>query len=155
MGRLHGRAAFAGLLLPLGLCACSSISASIGSVSNSVEAAFGSVSDSFKSLSGGGGSSSASLYRADVREYTLASLSASDRDDAGKQGGEKLDFMRELGRIAELHGITDWEGDANTSAAIREAVESGAVDAVAIERLRAELAPLGAEWVDAAVGVAR
>jgi hypothetical protein len=156
MGRLGSRAAFAGLLLPLGLCACS-ISQSVESVSNSVSEGLGSVSDSFKSISnssGGGGSSSASRYRGDVRQYALASLSEAE-------AGGKSEFVRELGRIAELHGITDWEGDADTAAAIRDVVASGAVDAAGIARLREELAPLGEPWIDAAfapapaVGAAR
>jgi hypothetical protein len=149
----------AALLLPLGLSGCVLLSESSDSVSASISKGLGSVSDSFKSLSGssgGSGSSTASRYRADVREYTLASLTDADANGAaGTDGDRSLDFVRELGRIAELHGVTNWEGDANTAAAIREAVDSGAIDAAGVARLREELAPLGPQWVDAAVGAAR
>jgi len=138
----------AALILPLGVVACSSISDSVESVSKSVTNAFDSGSDSSASSSDsstGGGSKSAARYRTDLRAYTVASLSDPERR------GEDVEFVRGIGRIAELHGITDWEGSVDTVVAIREAVASGAIDGTGVARLRRQLAPLGPQVVSAAL----
>jgi hypothetical protein len=150
MGRLGIRAAVGWFVLPLGVCACSSISASIQSVSNSVYGALGSVSDAVKSVSGSGGKSGGSAdagarYRTDLCAYTRSCFSEEE------QVGESGDFVRELGRIAELHGVTDWEGDANTAAAFRETIARGALGEAGLARLRRDLEPLGPHWLDAAL----
>lgn len=139
------------LVLPLCLCGCSLLSQSSDSVSTSVEKGLGSVSDSFGSISGsasGGGGSSASTgarYRADLLAYARTTLSEEER------AGEGDEFVREVGRIAERHGITDWEGNESTAAALREALASGAVGPDGLARLRRDLAPLGAAWLDGAL----
>ena len=150
MGGLLSRMV-ASIALPLVLSGCSLLSESSDSLSTSVEKGLGSVSDSLKSISGsssGGGGGSASIgsrYRADLLAYTRTCLSEEER------AGEAAEFMRDVGRIAERHGIADWEGDANTAAALREAVAGGAIDADGIARLRRDLAPLGPGWLDDAL----
>lgn len=153
MGGLLIRAA--GPIALLGLCGCTLLSQSSDSVSTSVEKGLGSVSDSLGSISGsssGGGGKSASTgarYRADLLAYARTCLSEAERT------GEGDDFVREVGRIAERHGITDWEGNENTAAALREAVASGAVGPDGVARLRRDLAPLGPEWLDGALAPPR
>src|SRR5262245_60923499 len=150
MGGLPLRAV-ASIALPLGLCGCSLLSQSSESLSTSVEKGLGSVSDSVKSVSGsssgggGGSASTGSRYRADLLAFTRTCLAEEE------QKGEGDDFVREVGRIAERHGIADWEGDANTAAALREAVASGALVPDGIARRRRDLAPLGPEWLDEAL----
>lgn len=127
------------------LPACASISASLDSVSDSVSTAFESVSGSFGSASGSSGGEEAdakasALYRSDLCAYTVASLGEADSD-----------LVRGIGRIAQSHGITHWEANANTIPAIRAAIASGGVDASGVERLRRELEFLGPDWVDAAL----
>lgn len=150
MARLAQRAVLS-IALPLGLLGCSLISESVGSVSDSVEKVLGSVSDSFGSISGsssGGGGGTASngeRYRADLCAFAETRLSERE------QSGESEEFVREVGRIAESHGITDWEGDENTARALREAVAKPGLGPDGVARLRRDLAPLGEPWLDAAL----
>jgi hypothetical protein len=154
MGQLPSRAVLP-IALSLGLSACSLISQSVESVSESVSKGLGSVSDSFGSISGsssGGGGGTASTgerYRADLCAFVQTRLSQAEQD--GEQAGAGDDFVREVGRIAERHGITEWEGDPNTARALREAIATGGIGPDGVARLRRDLAPLGAPWLDGAL----
>jgi hypothetical protein len=96
---------------------------------------FGSGAGSRSSGTGGGASVDAA-YRRDLHSYTVASLARTDAP------GE---LLRGVSRIAELHGITDWESAPATVEALRDAAQDPAVDDAARDRLRDELAPLGDE----------
>jgi hypothetical protein len=144
------RQAVAAVVLPAFLPACGSISASFESASDSVSTALESVSDSLTSPSGSSSgdeadAKAATQYRTDLCAYTLACLGEEER------AGTDAEFVRGIGRIAESHGITHWEGNANTLTAICEAVQAGAVDPAGIARLRRELGMLGPQWIDAAL----
>jgi hypothetical protein len=68
-----------------------------------------SISDSVKSSSDSSSSSSPGsaeeAYEGDVRDYTYAFVTS---------GGSRSDFRQGLSRIAEKHGVTNWEGDMAT-----------------------------------------
>lgn len=115
-------AAFATLAFLSGGC---SISASSASISDSITQSSKSISDSISSSSPDGSSKSESAYREDVRDYTVA---------ATRPGRDPTAFPRGLARVAQEHGITNWEADAATFVGIGEGlrqagVEPGAVDA--------------------------
>ena len=107
------------------------------SVSKSASEALGSVSDSVRSVSDqatGVGDAEERLereYRDDVR--------VAARDLVGN-GASANELQRELGRIAELHGISDWEAWPGTMVAIGAGIcEAG----IAESELDGELVRLG------------
>ncbi len=104
------------------------------SVSKLATTASQSVSKSLRSASGSlTGDDSARLereYRDDVRVATRAWVETGDGSAA---------FLRELGRIAELHGISHWEAEPGSLIAIGAgACEAGASDAE-LDRIVADL----------------
>jgi len=127
---------------------CSSVSASLNSVSEAsngvVESLKGSVNSSSKS-SGGGGGQAALNYQRDVHSFALACLG---RDE------EPGEFVRGMSRVAELHGVSDWEESPDTYTAIHALVAADELDAAGLARLRAGLAPLGPDKVARALGEA-
>ena len=82
----------------------------------------------WSSSSSGGGSSA---YRDDISESTYAYV---------RTGGGLPAFQRELGRVAERHGVTDWEGDPATWFAMGEGLARAGVSAAALEAFKSELA---------------
>jgi hypothetical protein len=92
------------LLLVLTLGACS-FSYSSKSISSSVESS----SDSVSSSSPGGAERA---YRHDVRDYAQAYASSG--------GGDYRAFQADLAKVAERHGITDWESSMTTWVAVGE-----------------------------------
>jgi len=75
------------------------------SISKSVTAASGSIIDTVKSSSktiSGGDARLEQEYRDDVRVAARTLVDSGASDD---------EFLRELGRIAELHGISHWEAE--------------------------------------------
>ncbi|MFI5315014.1 MAG: putative lipoprotein [Myxococcota bacterium] len=106
----------AALLAALPAIGCSAISAIVESPSDSSAASSRSIAGSFDALSGsssGGGQTTPekTSYRRDLRQY--AALFA-------KSGGTREEFLRGVARIAEDHGITNWEADPSTPRAIGE-----------------------------------
>ena len=100
------------LLLAATQVACS-FSYSSGSLSDSVQSSshsLGSSSDSVSSSSPGGAERA---YQADVRDYTRTFAAAGPRADLTA-------FRSDLARLAERHGITDWESNLATYVAIGE-----------------------------------
>lgn len=98
------------LLLAASMTACQVLSGSVKSISDSVtgisDSIGGSIEGSLRSSgSDKGGGSSAARYQEDVRLAT-ASFVREGRDEAG--------FLRDLGRLAERHGIADWESHDET-----------------------------------------
>ncbi len=97
------------------------------SISKAARTAAGSVSDSLQSSSDrlrGSGDDSARLereYRDDVRVAVR---------DLVEEGATRNGLLRELSRIAELHGISHWEAKPGTLIAIGGGVcEAGAAEA--------------------------
>ena len=92
-----------------------------GDLSNSSKWSSNSSSSPFRSSSrsSGGEDEEESSYRQDVTSVTLAYL------EAGRAGG---DLLRDLSRVAEQHGITDWEGRPSTFVAIGVGLRRGGVD---------------------------
>ena len=127
---------------------CSSVSASLNSVSESADGVVASLKGVFSSSSkssGGGGGQAALNYQRDVHSFVLASLG---RDD------EPGEFVRGMSRVAELHGVSDWEESPDTYTAIHALVAADELDEAGLARLRAGLAPLGPDKVARALGEA-
>src|SRR5262249_43985465 len=126
---------------------CSSVSAILNSASQSSNAVIESLKSPFdsSSKSSGGGGGTALNYQRDVHSYALACLA---RDD------EPSEFLRGMSRVAELHGVSDWEESPDTYVALHALVAADELDTAGLERLRAGLAPLGPEKVARAFGEA-
>jgi hypothetical protein len=121
--------AFAGLF---SLTGCQVISASITSPSDWVSGTGESISGSFRGLSqssgSGGGDSTNTAYRRDVRAFAAGFAQA---------GGSSDDFLRGIGRVAESHGVSHWEGRSDTLLAIGEGLADAGVSSDDVETLGA------------------
>ena len=126
--------AFAGIFA---LTGCQVLWASITSPSDWVSGTGTSISGSFRGLStssgSGGGGSTDTAYRRDVRAFAA---------EFAQAGGSSDDFLRGIGRVAESHGVSHWEGRADTALAIGEGLRDAGVRP-------AELDALGAQAGDA------
>jgi hypothetical protein len=116
---------FALTVVPLAGC---SISASSWSVSKSVRSSSHS-SDSSSSSSPG---AAERAYREDVSDYTRAY--------AKSGGGNFQGFKSDLAKLAEEHGITNWEENPATYTAIGEGLGSAGVSAAALMAYKRSLA---------------
>ncbi|HLK12139.1 MAG TPA: putative lipoprotein [Candidatus Binatia bacterium] len=116
-----------GTLAILALAGCS-ISASSWSVSKSVRSSSHS-SDSSSSSSPG---AAERAYREDVSDYTRAFVKSGGSDFRG--------FRSDVARLAEEHGITDWEANAATYTAIGEGLKSAGVSGASLMAYKRNLA---------------
>jgi hypothetical protein len=127
--------AILGLALP---SSCASVEGSSESVGDSSAGLFESLASPFESVStslGSGGESTAHLrYVEDVKAYTVSFLAS-----PMEPGVEPGEFARGLTRVAEAHGINDWEADSATFTAIADAAGEPGVDGAARARLQREL----------------
>jgi hypothetical protein len=93
-----------------------------------------SISDSSKSSSDSSTSSSPAgseaAYQGDVRDYTYAHVIS---------GGNVANFQRDLGRIAERHGITNWEADTATYVGIGEGLRRANINSVELDAFKRNL----------------
>jgi hypothetical protein len=113
------------------LLGCQVISASITSPSDWVSGTGESVSGSLGGLSrssgsGGGGSTASLAYQRDVRAFTA---------HFARNGGSADDFLRGVGTVAALHGVSHWEALAETHRAIGAGLRDGGVDGAGLEAL--------------------
>jgi hypothetical protein len=119
------------------LTGCQVISASITSPSDWVSGTGESISGSFRGLSrssgSGGGGSTDTAYRRDVRAFAA---------DFAQGGGSSDDFLRGIARVAESHGVSHWEGRSDTLLAIGEGLADAGVS-------RSDVEALGARATDA------
>jgi len=104
------------LAATLPLTGCKALLASVTSPSDSISGSFEAIGGSLKAIStssSGAGDASAldETYRRDLRAYAAAFV---------ETGGTEEDFLRGISRIAEVHGITDWESQPGTLVAIGE-----------------------------------
>ena len=104
------------------LTGCQVLWASITSPSDWVSGTGESISGSFAGLSrssgSGGGGSTNTAYRRDVRAFSA---------EFAQSGGSSDDFLRGIGRVAESHGVTHWEGRPDTLLAIGEGLRDAGV----------------------------
>ena len=126
---------FAPVLALVGLFAlsgCQVLWASITSPSDWVSGTGTSISGSFRGLSAssgsGGGKSSDTAYRRDVRAYAAEFTQA---------GGSSDEFLRGIGQVAEGHGVTHWEANPDTPIAIGEGLHDAGVSRADMEALHA------------------
>jgi hypothetical protein len=87
-----------------------------------------------RSLGSNAGVHTSASYERDVYSFTVACVSRE------QSCGELLPAVS---RIAELHGISDWQTEPATLSALQAVVLEGQLDESGLARLRAELAPLG------------
>ncbi len=120
------------LLAALPLFACQVIVASVTSPSDWVSGTGESISGSFGALSTSSGSegdeATKTAYRRDVRAFAAQFADA---------GGSSNEFLRGIGRVAEGHGITHWEGDPDTLLAIGEGLRDAGVSRADLDALSA------------------
>ena len=124
------------LLAVCGLCAgcaffnsSSTASESLQSISTSLRSVSNSVQSSSESSFGDDGGVAA--YGRDVRNFTAAFVDS----DASRD-----EFLRNLGRIAEAHGITHWERERATYVAVGAGLRQAGVDRVALRTFQESLA---------------
>lgn len=111
------------LVASLPLAGCKAISASITSPSDSISGSFEAIGGSLKAIStsssgAGDGSAPDEAYRRDLRAYAAAFV---------ETGGTQQEFLRGITRVAELHGVTDWEAQPDTLRAIGEGLRDAGV----------------------------
>ena len=121
----------------LALGGCQSLWASITSPSDWISGRGVSISDSLRGLSVYSGSDSGSLgsrggagtsYRQDVRAYAAG---------FARTGGSSDEFLRGIGRVAESHGVSHWEGRPDTLLAIGHGLSDAGVSRADVEALGA------------------
>ncbi len=108
----------------------STASESLQSISTSLRSVSNSVQSSSESSSGDDGAV-ADAYGRDVRNFTAAFVDS----DASRD-----EFLRNLGRIAEAHGITHWERERATYVAVGAGLRQAGVDRVALRTFQESLA---------------
>jgi hypothetical protein len=116
--------------LPLALAllpACGSISAS-------------SKSSSSPFVSSSKSSSPEAAYREDVSDYTAAHL---------QSGGTPDELRRQIAKLAEQHGITDWEHNQSTFRAVGQGLAKAGYRQVQVDAFKNNLAktPDQAKWI--------
>ena len=115
------------------LLACQVIGASITSPSDWVSGTGTSISGSFRGLgassgSDGGGSSSDTAYRRDVRAFAAQFSQA---------GGSSDEFLRGIALVAEEHGVSHWQSNPATLLAIGEGLRDAGVSPAELDALGA------------------
>lgn len=109
--------------------AVDSVSTSAHSVSDAVAwMSHASKSSSDSSSQGDEGASEA--YRRDVRELTAACV---------ESGSDARAFLRDLGAVAERHGITNWESQRATYRAIGAGLREAGLDEAGLARFEADI----------------
>jgi len=132
-----GRAATALLLLVA--AGCSSISASSESISKIVSSPSTSLSAS---------SSPEDSYKEEVKDFTAAHV---------QQGGTTDVLLREVGKIAQRHGITNWENSEATFHAIGAGLAKAGKNQTEVDAYKANVTQTSAqaEWLQKGYDAAR
>jgi len=132
MTRLQLRLSLALLLTPL--AGCQLLEASLTSPSDWIAGSSTAIAGSIESISASSGSpatpKSSVAYLRDVRAWTL---------EFERSPGSQEDFLRGIGRIAERHGLTDWEADPNTLVAIGQGLKDAGWSDAQMQELRGSL----------------
>ena len=119
----------------LALCGCQTLWNSITSPFDWISGTGESISNSLRGLSVYSGSDSGSSgsgggagtgYRRDVRTFAA---------HFAREGGSRDDFLRGIGRVAESHGVSDWEGRPETLRAIGAGLREAGVSRAEVEAL--------------------
>jgi hypothetical protein len=121
------------LVLPL--CGCQAISAILEIPSDLVAGSARSIGASFDAIStsSGSGGQAASptpnerAFERDLRVFTA--------EFARTPGGSREDFLRGVARIAEDHGVSDWEADPTTPRAIGAGLRDAGLSPAAMDAL--------------------
>jgi hypothetical protein len=121
------------LVFALSSAGCTVISALVEVPSDLAVGSAQSIGGSFDAIStssgssGHGGHDAANelAYRRDLRAFTA--------EFATTAGGSRADFVRGVTRIAEDHGISDWESEAATPRAIGEGLRDARLSAAQMD----------------------
>ncbi len=124
------RALALALAASLPLAGCKAISASITSPSDSISGSFEAIGGSLKAIStsssgAGDGNALDESYRRDLRAYAAAFV---------ETGGTQGEFLRGISRIAEGHGVTDWESRPDTLRAIGQGLRDASVSEAQLQQ---------------------
>jgi hypothetical protein len=95
----------------------------------SISYSFGKSSDSVSSISDSSSPSDddeKTAYSQDVRELTVAYL---------QSGEQPAEYMREIGHIAQEHGVTDWERQQTTFVAIGEGLKRAGIQEAELQNV--------------------
>ena len=95
----------------------------------SISYSFGKSSDSVSSISDSSSPSDddeKTAYSQDVRELTIAYLQSGEQPD---------EYMREIGHIAQAHGVTDWERQQTTFVAIGEGLKRAGIQEAELQNV--------------------
>lgn len=96
----------------------------------SISYSIGKSSDSVKSISDSSGPSATAdnetAYRNDLNDFTVASVQSGQPAEA---------YLQSVSRIAEAHGITDWEHERNTYLAIGAGLKQAGLGREEVPRL--------------------
>lgn len=132
----------------LAVLATLSIAAGCGSFSASSESVSKIISSPITSLSASSGSSPEDSYKEEVRDFTAAHV---------QQGGTSDVLMRELGKIAERHGITNWESSEATFRAIGAGLAKAQRNQAEVDAYKANLTQTAeqAKWLQEGYDAAR
>ncbi len=107
-----------------------SISDAMGSISQSVTSISKSMGSVSESSSGGKDQAARDDYRREVRNFTAIFVQSEATPE---------DFLQDLGRIADRHGVTDWERDRLTYVAVGAGLRQAGIDADRIRAFEASL----------------
>ena len=110
------------------------------SVSESLTTAIGSVSNSVKSVSDRVSANDEERLEREFRDDVRVAMR-----DLVELGATPDDFLRELGRIAELHGISDWESESGTLNALGAGVCEAGAGGTVLDALLERMGRSGAE----------
>ncbi len=121
------------------LVGCSSLSESSKSASTLVSSPITSL---------WGSSSPTGAYQDDVRAFTAAHV---------QSGGDAAGLLREIGSIAEDHGVTDWENNAATYRGVGEGLARARYRQLEVDAFKKNLAQTKqqAEWIQEGYEAAR
>jgi hypothetical protein len=132
---MHRRIPLAFCLMLAPLAGCQLITASITSISDSVAGSVAAITGSIESISRSSGSppdaAASAAYLRDVRAWTR---------EFERAPGSQEDFLRGIGRVAERHGLTDWEAQPATLVAIGQGLKDAGWSDAQMRDLRERLA---------------
>jgi hypothetical protein len=114
---------------------CSFSASSKGSSKSS-----GSISDSVSSPFKSSSNSSPQAYEDDVKDFTASYI---------KSGGNAAQLEQEIGKIAEEHGVSDWENDEDTYVGIGKGLHKAGLNQAELDGYKSSLGATGqkAEWI--------
>ncbi|HXX47773.1 MAG TPA: putative lipoprotein [Myxococcota bacterium] len=117
----------------LALAGCGSISGTLESPSDAIAGSSKSIGGSFNAISTSSGSGGKSASAAPNMQSFERDLRVFTAGFAVTPGGSREDFLRGVARIAEDHGVSDWEAEPTTPRAIGEGLRDAGLSAAQMD----------------------